>query len=220
MGKMLKKKIKPIFDWLHISYEGAGIIVWSFLSTLIFVFIFPQYKWLVFIVFLFIVFTFRNPKRNHHYVKGAIYSPADGRVDDIEEGEWECINSRKYVRIGIYLSLFNVHVQRVPYYGKVINVSHKKGKKYPAFRKKKTKYNESNIVELETDRGKLIVKQIAGMITRRIICVLNPFQNTKTGEQLGVILFGSRVELYIPAGMTLYVNKGDKVKAGETLISK
>ena len=161
---------KNIFNALRISYEGAPTIIGVFLLSFLVAFTAPSYVWISMGLLAFVIFTFRNPDRNDINLEDAIYSPADGRVVDIKEGEWNISGSSKYTRIGIYLSLFNVHVQRIPYSGEIIGISYNKGKKYPAFRKKASMYNESNMVILNTKKGILATKQIAGMITRRIIC--------------------------------------------------
>ena len=112
-----------------------------------------------------------------------------------------------------------MHVQRVPYSGRVVDIHYNKGKRYPAFQSKASVENEANMVSVETNEGIIITRQIAGMITRRIVCGLTPNQFVKTGDRLGVIIFGSRVEIYMPQNAKLCVNIGDKVKAGETLVS-
>ena len=116
------------------------------------------------------------------------------------------------------MSLFNVHVNRVPVDGIVKEISYKPGRFMPAFRDKASEDNEKNVIEIENEQGNVILTQIAGSLSRRIICNLNPGQHVSRGERFGLIHFGSLVELVLPISVRLKVKEKERVKAGETIL--
>jgi phosphatidylserine decarboxylase len=155
-------------------------------------------------------------------------APADGTVVDIEEvDEPEFLGGRSE-RVGIFLSLFSVHINRAPLAGRVGYVKYKPGKFFAAFNQRASAENESNIIGLETDletraggKLKVAVKQISGVIARRIVCACREAQQLARGEKFGMIKFGSRTEVYLPPGAAeLTVSVGDKVHAGRTVIGR
>lgn len=179
------------------------------------------------VLFLFCAWFFRDPERKSPSGDGLVLAPADGRVADITElDEPEFIRGRA-VRVGIFLSIFDVHVNRSPVAGKVGLLKYKKGRFLAAFNPKASSENESNFLGLEAEDGtgrpfKVAVKQIAGIIARRIVCACRESQMLARGERFGMIKFGSRTELYIPKDMPfeLTVKVGDKVRAGLTVVAR
>ncbi|MHC4505356.1 MAG: phosphatidylserine decarboxylase family protein [Planctomycetota bacterium] len=180
------------------------------------------------VLFLFTLYFFRDPRRVPPEGEGLIVSPADGTVVDIEEvDEPEFLGGRSE-RVGIFLSLFSVHINRAPLAGRVGYVKYKPGRFLAAFNERASAENESNIVGLETDletraggKLKVAVKQISGVIARRIVCACREAQELGRGEKFGMIKFGSRTELYLPPGAAeLTVSVGDKVRAGRTVIGR
>jgi phosphatidylserine decarboxylase len=170
---------------------------------------------------LFVIWFFRNPERKMPENPLQIISPADGKVIGIEEVAGEPHPESFRLKISIFMNVFNVHVNRIPFSGKVFSIDYKPGKFLSANLDKASALNERNAVLIRTDDGREIrVVQIAGLIARRIVCWLKEGMKVTKGERFGLIRFGSRVELFLPLGSILLVKKGDKVRAGETPIGE
>ena len=178
-------------------------------------------KWinLVFAVLtLFSMYFFRDPQRIPPNNNGFL-SPADGKVVQIIDVEDEEIGPAK--QISIFLSIFNVHRQRVPLSGKVISKQYNSGKFLAAFNHKASLDNEQMVVKFETENGKQYkIKQIAGLIARRIFNYMEPEFMVQRGERLGFIRFGSRVDIIVPADFQINVNLGDAVLGNQTIIGR
>lgn len=160
----------------------------------------------------FVAWFFRNPERETPSDAGIVISPADGRV--IAAGS--CNGGTK---ISIFMSVFNVHVNRIPATGIVKKIEYNKGKFLVASRDKASLENEQNAVTIEDEAGRLIkFTQIAGLVARRIVCYLNEGDRVKCGQRFGMIRFGSRVDVCLPEGLSLNVKVGDRVKSGETIL--
>lgn len=174
---------------------------------------------ILFLITLFIVWFFRNPRRNIPDTSDLIVAPADGKIIEVkEEFEKRFLNERT-IKISIFMSIFNVHINRIPYSGKVLSVSYNPGRFISANRDKASLENEQNAVIIGTKEGKRILFiQIAGLIARRIVCRLNAGNSVERGERFGLIRFGSRVEIFLPPDVELKISKGSKVKGGETVI--
>ena len=167
----------------------------------------------------FICYFFRDPDRVVPNFKGAVISPADGKI--ISTGPVN--NSRFYegscIKISIFMSIFNVHVNRIPHEGQVKTVSYYPGKFFSANLDKASRENEHNAVTLETEEGKKICTvQIAGLIARRIICKIQDGDIVARGQRFGLICFGSRLDVYLPPDINLKVTVGDRVKAGTSVL--
>jgi len=176
-------------------------------------------KWtnliLAFIV-LFSIYFFRDPKRIPQYSEGFL-SPADGKIIQITEIEDEELGEAQ--QISIFLSVWNVHIQRVPLSAKVLSRIYNPGKFFAAFKHKASKENEQMSTLFEGANGnKFKIKQIAGWIARRIINYMEPYKNVKRGERLGFIRFGSRVDIIVPKKFLLDVSLGDIVTGNQTII--
>jgi phosphatidylserine decarboxylase len=166
---------------------------------------------------------FRDPQRIIINDPKVLLSPADGTIADIETVDDPQFIGAKALRIGIFLSVFNVHINRAPCAAKVQGLTYKKGQFKDARDPNAGKVNESNdvtMVRLNEPADKLLVRQISGAIARRIVCEARPGQVLLAGEQFGMIKFGSRTELYVPAGdkIKCMVSVGDKVKAGLSIL--
>lgn len=197
-----------------ILIPGVGMII-AFLAGL---------TWLAAVLFpltLFVAWFFRNPERRQPEDPGQLASPADGKVigiDQVTDGDRP---GRQLAKISIFMNVFNVHVNRVPCSGEVVSLRYKPGRFLSANLDKASALNERNTVVIRTDGGQEVtVVQIAGLIARRIVCWVDVGAKVRRGERFGLIRFGSRVELFLPAGSTLLVKKGDKVRAGETPIGE
>ncbi|HET9481222.1 MAG TPA: phosphatidylserine decarboxylase [Candidatus Polarisedimenticolia bacterium] len=160
---------------------------------------------------------FRDPHRDVRADPAAILSPADGRVVSI--GPAASGQPPGMRCVSIFLSVFNVHVNRSPVAGRISGIEYTPGSFLPAYREKASELNEQNLIALETDRGPMAVKQIAGLIARRIRCWKRPGDAVSQGEKIGFITFGSRVDLFIPPGAELRVRVGDRVRGGLTVMA-
>jgi phosphatidylserine decarboxylase len=161
---------------------------------------------------------FRNPERHPPLDKGAIIAPADGRVvfvGDVEENRYLKAKVRK---VSIFMSVFNVHVNRMPETGKIVEIHYNKGKFLSANLEKASLDNEQNALIMETGGKKIMFVQIAGLIARRIVCWVKPGDTLKRGERFGLIMFGSRLDVYMPIEAEAKVRVGDRTRAGETII--
>lgn len=170
----------------------------------------------------FAAWFFRNPTRTTPADADAVISPADGvicQVTDVEENEF--LGGAKATRVSIFMSVFNVHVNRTPIAGRVAETKHTPGSFAMASLDKASTGNERNAVLLETAHGKLLFVQIAGAVARRILCYAKPGDSLAAGQRFGLIRFGSRVDVYFPTGISKpAVVVGQKVVGGETVLGR
>ncbi len=174
---------------------------------------------------IFFVSFFRNPRRSIPEGAGIVVSPADGKVTTIEEIEHDEFIGGPAVLIGIFLSIFNVHVNRVPVPARVIGITYRRGKFLNAMRPESARENEQLAVRIEENRApyrRMTVRQITGAIARRIVCWVKPGDELDAGELFGMIKLGSRTELVLPreAGLEIVVKLGQNVKAGSTIFAR
>jgi phosphatidylserine decarboxylase len=163
------------------------------------------------ILVLFVAFFFRDPERPISPDPSVIVSPADGRIVRIEkDGAGN--------RISIFLSIFNVHVNRSPVAGEVVEVRYKRGRFRAAFNPLASVENEKNTLTIKGDDVTVVCSQIAGLIARRIVCWKSPGNRVRKGDRIGLIRFGSRVDLTVPERVTIAVRIGDRVKGGSSTI--
>ena len=165
---------------------------------------------------LFLASFFRDPSRRIPQDPRSVLSPADGRVVAIESAPGGPVGARC---VSIFLSLFNVHVNRAPVDGRISGIRYTPGSFLPAYREKASALNEQNLILLETGNGPMAVKQIAGVIARRIRCWKSAGDMVARGERIGFITFGSRVDLILPLGAELRVGVGDRVRGGTTVVA-
>jgi phosphatidylserine decarboxylase len=166
---------------------------------------------------LFVFYFFRDPERTIPSEPGGVVSPADGHVVEIKD---ELLNLVMGHRVTIFLAIWDVHVQRAPVPGRIADVVYRPGKFYAAFRSAASVENEQNIITLETPGGPLVFKQIAGAIARRVICWKRAGETVSRGERVGLIRFGSRVDIWLPMDAEVLVRRGQKVKGGESILAK
>lgn len=177
------------------------------------------------LVFAEVVWFFRNPRRTIPEESGLVVSPADGKVVAIDELEFDEYVGGPALRIGIFLSIFNVHINRVPVECRVIGLTYRRGKFLNALRPASVRENEQLAIRIEENRPpyrRMIVRQIAGAIARRIVCWSAPGDVLGRGEQFGMIKLGSRTELVIPRDETLrvVVKLGENVQAGSSVMAR
>lgn len=176
---------------------------------------------LSFIFFLFCLYFFRNPKRTlPDNSKDSLISPADGKVIDIKETEENEFLNEQTIRVSIFMSLTDVHVNRSPCNGTVRKVIHRDGEFALAFKKDIEKENERNYILIEDNNERILVVQIAGFLARRITSYVKEGMFLRKGEPIGIIAFGSRVDIYFPKHYKIMVSLNSKVKAGITVIAK
>ena len=164
---------------------------------------------------------FRDPDRMIPAEEGVVVSPADGKVILTDTVDNSPFFSGQAMKISIFMSVFNVHVNRIPYDGRVKEMGYHPGKFFSANLDKASLENEHNAVFVEIGNAKLLcVVQVAGLIARRIICNIQPGDHVLRGQRFGLICFGSRLDVYLPTDIQLRVAVGDKVKAGTSVLGQ
>ncbi len=179
----------------------------------------------VILLFALVVSFFRDPQRTPPRGEHRLVAPADGVVYDIADVEEPEFLAEKALRIGIFLSIFDCHINRAPCSGRVEKIAYNKGRFYSAWTKPQqcSRENESNLIGISDAAGtgtRIVVKQIAGQIARRIVCDLKENDTVERGQQFGMIKFGSRTELFVPksANFEIKVKLGAPLKAGKTVM--
>ena len=163
----------------------------------------------------FFLWFFRDPNRTIPSGPGVIVSPGDGKVDG---AEWIETTAGSRVRVSVFLNVFNVHVNRVPVEGVVTLVEHRAGQFLNAMKEESAVLNEQTMVTIDTGQFSVSFKQIAGLLARRIVCNLKAGERVERGQRMGLIKFGSRVDVLLPAETELRVKVGDKVKGGSSIL--
>ena len=208
--------------YLGIHREG-----WKFFFIFILISFFGFFiTKIIFYIFIFIsLFTlwfFRDPERHFDSKDNQLLSAADGKICFIgeENPPSETQFKEKMKKISIFMNVFNVHVNRSPVDGNIKKIIYKKGKFFNASLDKASEHNERNSFIIETNTDKIVVVQIAGLIARRILSFISVGDKINKGDRIGLIRFGSRVDIYFPTTYEIKVNQNDKVVAGETIIAE
>ena len=173
---------------------------------------------LLFVLAVFLVSFFRDPERTPEGGEDAIVSPADGTILSVAPAPEAPAGASR--RITIFMSVFNCHVNRAPASGSIADYLYSSGKKLAAFAEKASTANEQNRITLATARGPVTFKQIAGALARRIVFYPKVGDRIVRGQRVGLIKFGSRVDLFVPDGTDILVERGAKVKAGRTPVAR
>ena len=213
----------PFARWglAELQLIGWPLLLLTLLSAYYFWYAAP-----VFGVFLgLVVWFFRDPPRRIPEGQGLMLSPADGKVAEVTPLEYDEFVGGPAVRIGIFLSIFNVHLNRSPAAAKVISLKYSPGRFLNAMKPESARENESIWIGLEAEappHRRLVVRPIAGMYARRIVCPLRPADVLAPGEKIGMIKLGSRTELILPddPGLRIEVSVGDRVKAGSSILAR
>lgn len=205
---------------LKIAKEGYPFIVFFFVLTIAISFIWMKAVPFAFILTIFMVYFFRDPERNIPAKKGIFVAPADGKVILIQRVEEDKYLNREAIEVSIFMSPFDVHVNRSPCDGRVRSVVYSPGRFFSAYKHEASLKNENITMVLETEYGDIIVRQVAGFLARRAVCRVKEGEFLKRGDRFGIIKFSSRVDLYLPLNTSIMVEKGDKVRAGETIIGE
>ena len=215
-GKVIRKKffivlVIAIILFLQMKYpEEIAYVIMAILGFSV-------------IVFLFSFWFFRDPERYPDLEEEndrAIIAPADGKVIKVDKYLDEEYRMEESQIVSIFMSIFDVHVNRYPVKGKVEYVNYKKGKFMAAWNDKASEYNEQAVIGINANGNKVTVKQIAGLIATRIVCYADEGDEVEQAQKLGLIKFGSRVDIILPDETDIKVKVGDRVKAGETVIGE
>ncbi len=203
-----------------IAKEGLPFLLPITLLTLVFILTGPKILMVLGILLtLFMAFFFRNPKRKVPSLENVILSPADGRIIHIGECQEDRFLKQRALKVSIFMSLFDVHINRAPVSGEILQRSYHPGRFTIASREKASLMNEQNAFVMEAEeRFKILLVQIAGFVARRIVCYPRAGDKLKRGEIFGLIRFGSRVDLYLPTEVQPIVRLGQHVKGGESII--
>ena len=207
---------------MKFAKEGWPFVLpFIFLAGLLFFLGRPGWAVASLVVGLLVLLFFRDPKRGYEGEAGVILAPADGlvtRIDTIEDPE---LGPGRYHRIVTFLSVFDIHVQRVPTAGEVTVSRYARGRKVAAFREDAGDVNEKHLSVIRRGNGDLVgVRQIAGLLARRVVCYLKEGDRVHRGQLMGLIKFGSRVDLLVPESYRVLIKKGDRLKNGATPVAQ
>ena len=173
------------------------------------------------LLFLFSLYFFRDPQRETPEEKNILISPADGKIISIKDNILHPVSKEPSKMISIFLSLLDVHINRIPIGGKISLIEYHKGKFLAAFNPKASELNEKYVFDINSKYGSIRVQQIAGIIARRLVCNLRLNDIVKAGERFGLMKFSSRIDLIIPKKhFKLNTKIGEKVRGGETIIGE
>ena len=190
----------------------AGIFAW--------VFGYHPVAWLCWVAVLACAAFFRDPARHADAAPEVVLAPADGKVLKVCAAPAALAGRGLPQQVSIFMSPANVHVNRAPVSGTVLEASHTSGANFPAFRDKASELNEHSFVLIEGEAGSVAYKQIAGSLARRVVCDLSPGQRVERGSRVGLIKFGSRVDLFLPADASVEVAPGRVTRAGVTPVAR
>ena len=201
--------------------EGLPFILPLLILTITFHLVNLRITSLIFLALtLFVTFFFRNPQRTAPSDPDIVVSPADGLVLKVDDSQLASIPGN-LKRVSVFLSIFDVHVNWTPLPGVIKQILYTKGKFFFAHLDKASIHNERNMVIMDDEKGRQIAFiQIAGIIARRIVCWIKVGMRVVRGDRIGLIRFGSRVEVYLPQDCEILVKAGDRVKGGETPIGR
>ena len=197
--------------------EVSAALIILFLLVVFFYFIYKPLFIISLILLIFTFYFFRDPERVVPIGNDILVSPADGlitNITEIKEGK------KLYTKVSIFLSIFNVHIQRLPISGEVTKVDYIEGKFINATLDKASDENERLKITIKNGNNLIYVTQIAGLIARRIVNYVKPNENINQGERYGIIKFGSRVDIEFPDNFKLLVNEGQQCIGGETIIAQ
>lgn len=197
---------------MNFAKDGIPTIVFLVLVTAAFSFVAVVPAAVMAVLTALVVWFYRDPERSVPEGEGLFTSPADGRVVEISDAEHPFTGPA--LKVGIFMNVFSVHVNRAPCMGRVDYLEYVPGKKIAAFAPKASEVNERNLVGISTPHGPVLMIQIAGLLARRIVCRLRRGEVLEAGQRYGMIRLGSRVDIYLPREVRLMAKLGDKVYAG------
>ena len=203
-----------------VAKEGLIFIIpLGVLSLILWIARLPLLAGLCTFLTLFVIYFFRDPDRGFPPGEKAVLSPADGKVIQVQPCVEERFLQGPAIKVSVFMSLFNVHVNRNPLSGRVVDSSYAPGKFLRADLARASSANEQNALLVETAEGaRLLVVQIAGLIARRIVCWVKKGDSVVRGQRFGLIRFGSRLDIYLPQNIQLQVRLGQRATAGQTIL--
>lgn len=208
----------------NINNEGWRFVGIFAAVTALLAMIWQPLGWLGLVLTVWCFYFFRDPERVTPEIKDVVVSPADGIVQmitKVKAPEELGLGGQKFTRVSVFMSVFNVHVNRAPAQGKIVKSVYVPGKFFNATLDKASKDNERQLLAMETASGKTIAfVQIAGLVARRILCFAKEGMTYNAGERFGLIRFGSRLDVYLPEGVEPQVCLGQTMVAGETVIAR
>ena len=197
---------------MKLARDGIPTITFLVLAAAAFALVSPVPAAVMAVLAVLVIWFYRDPDRTAPDGDGLFISPADGRVVEISEAEHPFTGPS--VKVGIFMNVLSVHVNRAPCMGRVDYLEYVPGRKIAAFAPKASEVNERNLVGLSTPYGPVLMVQIAGLLARRIVCRLRRGEVLEAGQRYGMIRLGSRVDIYLPKDVRLSIKHGDKVWAG------
>jgi len=203
-----------------IAREGMIFIIIGLMISALSYYYLPNWFWLPLTLTFFMGYFFRNPDRQVPGYEGLVVSPADGRVIRVEHVVEDQYLQAPAIRVTIFMSIFNVHVNRIPVTGQVEKVVRRSGEYIAAYRPDAPEKNVACYTLINTNWGKVLIAQITGAVARRLVCYAQPGREFHTGQLFGLIRFGSCVQLYLPPEVVISIKIGDKVRGGETEIGR
>ncbi len=209
--------------FVPVHKEGYPFIAGFFVVSLVLGFLWAPLMWIGFILTAWCAYFFRDPERVTPQDDDLVISPADGRVSAIAmvtPPEELGLGSEPLLRISVFMNVFNCHVNRAPMRGRIMRVAYKSGSFLNAELDKASHDNERNGLVIETAHGDIGVVQIAGLVARRIVCWSGEGMQLEAGERFGLIRFGSRLDVFLPAGVDPRVSVGQTAIAGETVLAE
>ena len=197
---------------MKLARDGIPTITFLVLASAALALVSPIPAAVMAVLAVLVIWFYRDPDRTAPEEDGLFVSPADGRVVEISEAEHPFTGPS--VKVGIFMNVLSVHVNRAPCMGRVDYLEYVPGRKIAAFAPKASEVNERNLVGLSTPYGPVLMVQIAGLLARRIVCRLRRGEVLEAGQRYGMIRLGSRVDIYLPKDVRLSIKHGDKVRAG------
>ncbi len=213
----IRKTIVPVHK------EGYPFVAAFFVASLVLGWIWDPLFWVGMVLTLWCAYFFRDPERVTPQDDDLVISPADGRVSSVQMSvppEELNLGREPMLRITVFMNVFNCHVNRAPVRGRITTIAYKEGQFLNAELDKASIDNERNGLVIESKHGQIGVVQIAGLVARRIICWFNPNDPLDAGERFGLIRFGSRLDVFLPAGFEPRVSLGQTAIAGETVLAE
>ena len=209
--------------FVPIHKEGYPFIAGFLAASLILGWLAEPLFWIGMVLTAWCIYFFRDPERSTPQDEDLVISPADGRVSSIAfvtPPEEMNLGSEPMLRISVFMNVFNCHVNRAPMRGRISVISYQEGSFLNAELDKASEENERNSLTIETARGKIGVVQIAGLVARRIVCWSNVNESLEAGDRFGLIRFGSRLDVFLPAAVAPRVSVGQTAIAGETVLAE
>lgn len=208
---------------MRISFLAPEGWIYVLVALAVSVLLYFVWPWLLLpglLIVIFFAYFFRNPKREGREEAGLLLSPADGIVMSVTNIAYDSFIGGPAVKVAIFLSVFNVHINRAPLSGRIESVTYRPGKFLPAFKSHASEINERNSIAIAGDGCRVMVHQITGFLARRIVCDVKEGVEVVQRQRIGMIKFGSGTELIFPADFAAVVKAGDQVRGGRTIIAK